>query len=311
LGDNYPGGLLIIDEIDAGFHPHAQQKLIDALASIARKLSLQIIATTHSSKLIEYVHPNSKIRNNSNRSLDSIVYLSDTQTPRIASNWSLETIIADMSLSPLPEKNKKILLPCIKAYLEDEEAAFFLKGILDISKNVKTYNGALYRKKLQIIPIGVGCNSIVKLPQHDDYFKTVLLIIDGDNAAKIPKNVQNVIKLPSYQDPLTKKGVNPERTLYHYIEDLVKGNNGPYKKTAKKLFENGYTSDRLREYFLCFPDTNITKRESAKNWFKKVNNKIIECNLMKFWVEDHKAEVDNFKSQLANKLDGLAKNLSK
>lgn len=302
LGNRYAGGLLIIDEIDAGFHPHAQQKLIDALANIAKDLSLQVIATTHSQKLIEYIHPHSKIRNNSNKTLDSIVYLSDTQTPRIANNWSLEEIISDMSLSPLPKKNSS---PCIiKAYLEDEEAAFFLRGILNISKNENIF-GSKSKKKLCIIPIGVGCNNIVNLPQRDDYFNTVLLIIDGDNAAKIPKDVQNVIKLPSYKDPSTKRGVNPERTLYHYIEELVKGHDCCYKKTAQKLFENGYTSDRLREYFLSFPNTNITKRESAKSWFKKVSNKIEECDLIKFWAEDHKKDVEDFKINLENKSDKI------
>lgn len=35
LGDAYEGGLLIIDEIDAGFHPHAQIQLLDQLKSRA------------------------------------------------------------------------------------------------------------------------------------------------------------------------------------------------------------------------------------------------------------------------------------
>jgi AAA15 family ATPase/GTPase len=302
LGKRYAGGLLIIDEIDAGFHPHAQQKLIDALANIAKDLSLQVIATTHSQKLIEYMHLHSKIRDNSHKSLDSIVYLSDTQTPRIANNWSLEEIISDMNLSPLPKKNSS---PCIiKAYLEDEEAAFFLRGILNTSKNEKIF-GSKPKKKLCIIPIGVGCTNIVNLPQRDDYFKTVLLIIDGDSATEIPESVQNVIKLPSYKDPSTKRGVNPERTLYHYIEELVKGHDCCYKKTAQKLFENGYTSDRLREYFLSFTNTNITKRESAKSWFKKVSNKIEECDLIKFWAEDHKKDVEDFKVNLENKSDKI------
>ena len=75
LGKNYQGGVLIIDEIDSGFHPHAQQKLIDALKNAARKLSLQIIATTHSPFLIEYVHPESPIQDNSRRVMDKVIYL--------------------------------------------------------------------------------------------------------------------------------------------------------------------------------------------------------------------------------------------
>ena len=57
LGDDYPGGMLIIDELDAGFHPHAIGLLVAELRKAADDLSLQIVATTHSSRLIEAVHP--------------------------------------------------------------------------------------------------------------------------------------------------------------------------------------------------------------------------------------------------------------
>ncbi|MCO6548723.1 MAG: AAA family ATPase, partial [Gilliamella sp.] len=106
-GDSYQGGILVIDEIDAGFHPHAQQNLIDALGNAAKNLSLQIVATTHSSKLIEYMHPDSTIRENTQRIKDKVIYLSDTTCPKLTDNWELEKIIADMSLSPLPKKEEK------------------------------------------------------------------------------------------------------------------------------------------------------------------------------------------------------------
>jgi energy-coupling factor transporter ATP-binding protein EcfA2 len=35
---DYPGGLLVIDELDAGFHPHAQQKLIKSIGNTAKNL---------------------------------------------------------------------------------------------------------------------------------------------------------------------------------------------------------------------------------------------------------------------------------
>ncbi|MBF0635436.1 MAG: AAA family ATPase, partial [Nitrospinae bacterium] len=43
---DYPGGLLVIDELDAGFHPHAQRRLVKALSNVAKKLQLQVLATT-------------------------------------------------------------------------------------------------------------------------------------------------------------------------------------------------------------------------------------------------------------------------
>ncbi len=64
LEDNYRGGLLIIDELDVGFHPHAIDRLIKALKIQAKRLSLQIIATTHSPRLIEAVHPDGAVMKN-------------------------------------------------------------------------------------------------------------------------------------------------------------------------------------------------------------------------------------------------------
>ena len=38
-GDNYNGGILLIDEIDAGFHPRAQIKLIKLMKEEAKKIT--------------------------------------------------------------------------------------------------------------------------------------------------------------------------------------------------------------------------------------------------------------------------------
>lgn len=45
LGADYYGGLLVIDELDAGFHPHAINILIAELRKAADDLDLQIVAT--------------------------------------------------------------------------------------------------------------------------------------------------------------------------------------------------------------------------------------------------------------------------
>lgn len=221
-----------------------------------KNLPLQIVATTHSPRVIEYIHPESKIKDNSKMSLDKVIYLSGVNDPQSADNWSLEKILADMSLSPLPIE-KKVVVPTIKAYLEDNEAAIFMKAVLGMTKNIKTYGDSGTKKRLKIIPIGVGCSSILQLPTHDDYFKTVLLVLDGDNS-KNPKNITNIINLPASKNS-SGRGFNPERTLYHYVEELVKGSNGQFKDTYDKLFNQGYSTDRLEECFLSKKDIDITK----------------------------------------------------
>lgn len=55
LGNEYFGGLLLIDEIDASLHPAAQLKLLDYLYNQSQELSLQIIFTSHSINVIEHL----------------------------------------------------------------------------------------------------------------------------------------------------------------------------------------------------------------------------------------------------------------
>ena len=95
LGDGYAGGLLVIDELDVGFHPHAIDRLVQALKSHSKRLDLQIIATTHSPRLIEAVHPEGK---GNTQSPDAVVYLLDTKHPRLAEDQSLAAVLDDMAL---------------------------------------------------------------------------------------------------------------------------------------------------------------------------------------------------------------------
>lgn len=107
----YPGGLLIVDEVDAGLHPHAQGKLVKAMKKAARDLDLQIIATTHSTHVVAAFHPDG---DGNAQAPDSVVYLIDTQLPRLAENFSLKNILDDMSLrAPVPDAKpkKQVLKP--------------------------------------------------------------------------------------------------------------------------------------------------------------------------------------------------------
>lgn len=300
-GDSYQGGLLVVDEIDAGFHPKAQKNLIDALRSAARKLSLQIVATTHSPLLIEYAHAESYSAASNQNDFDSVVYLAGTISPKSV-NWSLDQILSDMSLTSLPVGDTA---PCpdIKAYLEDSEAAEFLKGILGMKTNYKKFYGNNAQKRLQIVPIGVGGSNIVKLPSYDDYFKKVLLIVDADT--EVPQGVLNALKLPCQKNTR----FNPEKSLYTYIQELCKGDISKYSKTQSLLLSKGISDSRLQEDFLS-SDVSIDKRESSKKWFKSVSLKIHQYELLSYWASDHSNEVSAFKVQLETKLHDLFLKLS-
>ena len=299
LGETYKGGLLLIDEIDAGFHPKAQQNLIDALSNAANNLSLQIIATTHSTRLIEYVHPDSPIRDNTHRRGDKVIYLAGTDTPLVQTDWSLDQILSDMSLSELPITPQEETT-IVKAYLEDEEALIFLKGILDMKNNKKTFNIRKKKVKLEIIPIGVGGSNLINLPKHDKYFKKVLLIVDADT--RIPNSSTNSLKLPTQKN----RSYNPEKTMYEYIKELTKGTNSKYSNTYHLLLNNGISQDRLNEEFIR-TTANIDSRESAKSWFKTKYERMKQYNLFQHWSNDHPTELKTFRDELEKKLLSLSK----
>lgn len=160
----YSGGILVIDEVDAGLHPRAQEKLINLLHTQARKLNLQIILTTHSLTVIKTIlskneHPGEKV--------NGVVYLQDSNFPRIMENPTYTKIKNDMLvLAPLEDKPETI-----KLYFEDDEALFFFKQILKY-KNI-IHDKDYFGKELELISLSVGCNILLDLHKGDSYFKVL------------------------------------------------------------------------------------------------------------------------------------------
>lgn len=72
--DPWPGGILLIDEVDATLHPSAQNRLFELLFQMSRELDIQIIFTTHSLSLLSYIYK-CKEANNVYRTDINIIYL--------------------------------------------------------------------------------------------------------------------------------------------------------------------------------------------------------------------------------------------
>lgn len=299
---DYPGGLLVIDELDAGFHPHAQQKLVEVLASAAKKLNLQVLATTHSVKLIEAIHPDSHPVVPGRKHVDAVVYLTDTNRPRVALGYTLEDIRRDMSLIPppvtLPKKVKTL-----KIYLEDPEAHFVLERLLtrSLKARVKREAGV----SLKAIPLSVGCGNLVGFQKYDPYFATVLIVLDADAPIKGKgKLIQNIIRLPGAVDS-NGRGLSPERSLYEFIKTLV-SNTDDFPTSRAALVEKKLTSNYLETHFLD-GDTNISKRESAKKWMNARLQLIDDWGLYELWLNENPDQVKTFKDALVAAAITIAK----
>lgn len=290
--EDYPGGLLVIDELDAGFHPHAQQKLIATIRTHAKKLKIQVVATTHSLCMIESVHPESNPVGEKGSLTDSIVYITDTVQPRTLENPSIDLIRNDMLLlPPKPAAKIRAKAKTLKIYLEDAEANFFLAKLLTskLKRRIKLATGCT----LKPISISLGCNNLQGLQNFDPHFKTVLIVVDAD--ASVKRSLKNVVKLPGGKSE-TSTGLSPERTIYEFAKTLSEKNQ-LYPEARRALAELGVTSDQLLEHLIrC--DTDISRREPAKRWWNTRLEHIENWSLVDLWLAEHADQVQKFESDL-------------
>lgn len=283
----YSGGILVIDEVDAGLHPRAQEKLINLLHTQARKLNLQIILTTHSLTVIKTIlskneHPGEKV--------NDVVYLQDSNFPRIMENPTYTKIKNDMLvLAPLEDKPETI-----KLYFEDDEALFFFKQILKY-KNI-IHDKDYFGKELELISLSVGCNILLDLHKGDSYFQSVILIPDNDvfssesNRKTIEEN-PNICPLPNdstFTDNTRHTERNPEMILYRFLQRKLEGHNDNFWKQMP----GAYTSDYVRDRVMTL--TSNSNRDENKKWFQNNVNFIEKSGIIEKWCGENEKQVDMF-----------------
>lgn len=282
----YPGGLLIVDELDAGFHPHAIGRLVSGLRTIARRLNLQVIATTHSPRLIEALHPDGQ---GNDRAPDAVVYLSDTASPAVSIDQSLRHILSDMNLDP------PVLNPndrqTIKVYFEDQEAAEFFKALTPPSET-RRLNGKL-KVKLDPMPMSLGCQHLIDLRKHDPYFATVVAIVDADSPVR-GRLTDHIVKLPGGTEP-NGAGLSPERTMHTFLRELV-ANQDEYAETWRALRAKNITTDQINANLL--DGGSVADRDPAKRWWRQRFQYISDWKLIEAWASSNAGLVNRFRQAL-------------
>jgi predicted ATP-dependent endonuclease of OLD family len=120
---DYKGGLLLIDEADAGFFPTAQVNLLRIFERECRKLNLQVVMTSHSPVMIEYAYEKSQHEHSKKF---KTVYLSNTYgSVQVMQDWSWAKISADIHTRTVGS-GPTATLPSVNVYFEDKEAENFL-----------------------------------------------------------------------------------------------------------------------------------------------------------------------------------------
>ena len=291
MDTDYPGGLLIIDELDAGLHHVAQLRLIELLKKEARSLNLQIVFTTHSLTVFKNILTIPEKQREVGDIIDNVIYLHNTPAPKIVTNptylWIKNNQLSQVNHPSAPPK-----YPEIKVYLEDNEGAFFLNKILEYKSITDTTQ--TFGITLKIIPLKVSCTSLINLFIADEYFKKVIIIPDNDilteeyNRRIINENKQ-FIPLPgdkSFNENTASTERNPEKIIHNFLYKKIHEYNQDDSFWAKLLEINHGSYDYDYIYNSVLP---ISSKDERNNLFKKDRDK------MKYWFNYHKKFLENGK----------------
>ena len=281
----WPGGVLLIDELDATLHPAAQIRLVDLIYNVCKQFNFQAIFTTHSLQILEYL---SKLQIR-NTDINIEYFTTANGKLEIRHNPSFEAMENDMMISTyyLTRRNRKINI-----YSEDAEARYFIKHML-----------ADYKDHFCLLDIKLGGESLMDLLYNDpDYFKNVLFILDGDKDlsktkyAKLPEQHCNIIFLPGNE--------GPEALLYNYLINLP-----PTHEILQENFDKGISIRMFKEMnpltsskYASYKKT----RDKYKHWFIDNQTMFDDLDIMRYWCEDNQESLDTFKKTFVNRFNILA-----
>lgn len=232
MRDSYPGGMLLIDELDATLYPAAQIKLIEKLFRVAQDLDLQVIFTTHSTDVVVTMM-DPKYQQHS-----KVIYLTGDpgHIVNVQDEITIDEIINNLKVQlPTREKTEKIMVFC-----EDNEAKLWISNLL----------GTKITKHISFIQDSFGANELVEIAnKRIPVFRGSIFVLDGDQNKALKRNkCPRVILLPGED--------RPENVFYKFLRKL-----SPNDKFWERT--GGYTKQ------FCFRDRPQIDRDRnvMKRWF--------------------------------------------
>lgn len=294
---NYKGGLLLIDEIDASLFSKIQTELIDQLKRFSKENNVQVVFTTHSPIIIEYMlqlkaksRKNQKTKNNFGFNFINNQFGKPQNFP----DSTFDEINAMLNVEPIKLKGHAKL----RCYCEDKEAYLFLHSILTTEQ----------RSKIKMMKsITLGAENMIELMKHKipEFNVNSLIVLDGDQKRIGHKNL---LILPS--------PIPPDQLMYKTLKELSPENKYWTNQWNKPIFSNLNGSKEINNDLIFNSETNKYEfkdnyknkkkvREYFKRWFNEsyVYIKNLKDSPIAIWKEDHKKEVQLFSDQFDSAVD--------
>lgn len=301
---DYHGGILLIDEIDAGLFPAAQRRLIEKLTSLTKQLNLQVVFTTHSPEIINVVSEHAK-RDSKNY---KAIYLTNTYGKlEVKNDYSWGDIRLDLYNETL-QLNKQESIQQTNVFFEDKENHDLFCAIVtrrDIRKLLNLNKD-----------ITLGCKNYMQLlnKKVPGFYKSAIIVLDADVGTV---KHDNVVKLPG--------ALPPDQIIFEYLYNLDAGDdfwkNNPlhytkdyfYEKSnpiisalgineekinlsekIKKIDKTKFDGSKLRELFKKF-----IQEQALQELIKSGG---VYYNPYRKWAEDNLILVDKFNDALIEAL---------
>lgn len=294
---NYKGGLLLIDEADAGLFPTAQINLLKILERECRSLNLQVVMTSHSPTLIEYAYKQSQLFKRRYKT----IYLSNTfGQVRVMTDWSWVKICADINTTTVNVGSGE-KLPKVNIYFEDTEAKDFFSELMRRQS---------INKFLELNALSLGCSNYIQLINKGvkEFSERSIVCLDSDVKSVIgTKRLNTVVLLPG--------ALPPDQLIFEYLynlseEDSFWINDRQFTRAvftnsaAEVIREFGVTGNKVDLANLLIQyksnDTNKKPREVFKRFYKELkasgfvtltNN---SPNPWKNWVKNNLEDSNKF-----------------
>lgn len=301
----YSGGILLIDEVDAGLFPAAQIELFKILRKYSKDLNLQIVMTSHSPTLIQEVFNERDTQNY------KINYLTDTFGPiQVSPNLTWSEIEADIHVKTVKLENE-LELPNVTIYCEDIEAREFFKSLITKRK---------LNKIITISQCSLGSEQLMTLAKEKvpEFTKKSIVVLDAD---KSPNGYSNFVKLPGAYPPdqllynfLINKNKEDEfwRNSHRFTRDVFIRTASDYLgkiNLPNKSNEKFDLSDHLSKYKAteAYNKNHGLIRESFKNFYKspeiqKLLKLPVKQHPFRIWAEENQDSKEKFESDFIKAL---------
>lgn len=285
---DYEGGILCIDELDISLHPDAQKKLLKLLKTEAELLNLQIIFTSHSLTLIKEML---KLQTKDQEKYQ-VLYFRNNKRPLLRDGDTYTSIKADLFANVTYQN------PKVKVYLEDEEAVFLLEQVFDIYLEENS-NISNILSSCELIASQIGCDTLLKLPEKDSYFQSVILVLDGDaRYNNQPKLKDYITTEPQGLNPklITLKNItflpgdfSPESLLFKILYKLTTEeleHEDFWNFVENNVYTGNYYPDVLLHELEDMKTKNQLNRDQLKLWFNTHKSFFKQSGILRYYFKE-------------------------